>query len=161
MRQKRELIKIKTQVGMQQFTESFPLKSWKDSVWREQTSHSCLFSHFWLNQAALFVSDCFFSISACIKYALSISPYSYPTHTHTHTQRHTRFHTLYACSGGSYNGRMTSLYPVCIWRPVIKTLNLKLSCVVCWWRLFTSYWLYVYDPLTSRVSVIYKGSSSF
>lgn len=124
---------------MQQFTESFPLKSLKLSVWREQTSHSCLFWHFRLNQATLFVSGCLFYISACIKYASSISPYSYPTHTHTHTRRHTRFHTLYACSGGSYNGRMTSLYPVCIWRPVIKTLNLKLSCVVCWWRLFISF----------------------
>lgn len=31
------------------------------------------------------------------------------------------FHSLYACSGESCKSRMTSLYPVCIWRPVIKT----------------------------------------
>lgn len=70
------------------------------------------------------------SVCACVKYAFSIITVQLPharADTHKHTQHHTCSHTLYACSGGSYNSRMTSLYPVCIWRSVIKTLKLKLS----------------------------------
>lgn len=108
--------------------------------------------HFHITQFLLCVCVC-----ACVRYAFSIITIQLPhACTDTNTQHHTRSHTLYACSGGSYNGRMTSLYLVSIWRSVIKTLKLKLVSV---W-LSTELQLDQYRSISVILSILYKPPSS-
>lgn len=101
-------------------------KIYTNSTATPQTLSCLWFFSLELNQDILF-SSLFFYFSVYVNYRFSIHTIQLlhvRTQTHSHTQYHKHFHTRYACSGGRFNGRMTSLYPVCIWRPVIKTLNL-------------------------------------
>lgn len=76
------------------------------------------------------VLRCIFSV--CIKYRFS-SP---TAQSRSYTQHHTCFHQRYACSNESFDSRVTALYPVCIWRPVIKTLEMKTVVCACFWSVW-------------------------
>lgn len=69
-----------------------------------------------------------FILWVCTKNTDSIL--SQPSHTHIHMASHMLLPT-FACSNESFDSGVTALYPVCIWRPVIKTLDLKTVVCVC------------------------------
>lgn len=75
-----------------------------------------------------------------------------------YTASHTCFYQRYACSNESFDSRVTALYPVCTWRPVIKTLDLKTVVYACFWSTWNwSYFTLGHPNLNHMTCRIVEG----